>query len=116
MSRWGDGTDIQQLANRYNPDYEKPVLWDLRPPFERTGNLRQDVYNLIISKREDNYVAIAHALDISRFMVSQIVHEFVKDGVFTWDQLYGYLPKVKEASERQARRAAQRQQAQQQTH
>ncbi|MBS0167559.1 MAG: hypothetical protein JSR29_15865 [Nitrospira sp.] len=96
--------DIEKLANLYNPYYEKPLIFDLRPSYQSTGNPRQDVYNLIVSKREDEIVGIAQTLDLSRWAVSQIIRGFVKDGVFTWEQIYQLLPKVREAHERVQRK------------
>ncbi|MBX3327424.1 MAG: hypothetical protein KF682_16120, partial [Nitrospira sp.] len=74
--------DIEKLANLYNPYYEKPLVFDLRPSYNPTGNPRQDVYNLIVSKRENEIVGIARTLNLSRWTVSQIIRGFVREGVF----------------------------------
>ncbi|MBX3325742.1 MAG: hypothetical protein U0223_11685 [Nitrospira sp.] len=110
MSRFSDLSDIQQLANRYDPNYSKPLTFDLRPAFERTGDLRQDVYNLIVSKREDEIVGISRTLGLSNWKVSQVVQQFVREGVLTQEQVYTYLPKIREAHERNARRRQRQQQ------
>ena len=101
-------SDIELLARKFDPYFVRPPIFDLRPSFKRTGNLRQDIYTLITTKREDNLVAIGRILGVSDRTVSQYVQGFVIDGTMTQEQVYHYLPKVKEAHERRARRQQQR--------
>lgn len=107
-----DISDIEQLARKYDPDYVKPPTFDLRPAFALTGDLRQDVYNLLVSRREDNLVAMGLTLGVSDYVVSQHVQRFVREGVFTQEQVYAYLPKVREAHERRDRYYARKRQQQ----
>lgn len=103
-------SDIEALARKYDPNWVDPPIIDLRPSYQSTGNPRQDVYNLIVSKREDEIVGISRTLGLSNWKVSQVVQQFVREGVLTQEQVYTYLPKIREAHERNARRRQRQQQ------
>ncbi len=104
-------SDIETLARKFDPSWDhRPESIDLRPPFEPTGDLRRDILTLIRTKREDNLKAIGNRLGISNWKVSQYVQGFVHDGTMTQEQVYEYLPKVKECHERNERRRSEAQQ------
>ena len=97
---------IEYLARKYDPTWEDPQIFDPRPtpaPFKPTGDLRADILTILRTKRYDNLVEIGLVLGASRCKVSQYVQGFVREGLFTWEQIYEVLPKVKEAHERGTR-------------
>ncbi len=106
MSSWNSLSDIEKLARKYDPSWDhRPPTHDLRPAFEPTGDLRRDILELITSRREDNLKAIGRTLGVSDWIVSQYVQGFVIDGTMTQEQVYQYLPKIREAHERRERKA-----------
>ena len=97
-------SDIEKLARAYDPSWDhRPSMFDLRPAFKPTGDLRRDILTLIRTKREDNLKAIGNRLGVSDYIVSKYVQGFVIDGTMTQEQVYQYLPKIKEAHERRER-------------
>jgi hypothetical protein len=105
MSSSNHISDIQFLAQKFDPYWEDLEPVDVRPPFKPTGDLRRDILELITTRREDNLKAIGRTLGVSDWIVSQYVQGFVIDGTMTQEQVYQYLPKVKEAHERRERKA-----------
>lgn len=97
-------SDIEKLARKYDPSWDhRPERIDLRPPFKPTGDLRRDILELITTRRYDTLKAIGARLGVSDWIVSQYVQGFVIDGTMTQEQVYEYLPKIREAHERRDR-------------
>lgn len=97
-------SDIETLARKHDPSWDhRPESIDLRPAFKPTGDLRRDILALITTRREDTLKAIGSRLGVSDWIVSKYVQGFVIDGTMTQEQVYQYLPKIREAHERRDR-------------